>query len=83
VGGAIFFVGLVFGAPILLAKVMIGVTWHIVLVSYLIWFGGLLLWGLSSAKKIDEGIGWAVIMGMFLSIFAIPSIAAALQLSGY
>lgn len=52
------------------------------LVAYAIWFGILLFWGLGSAKKIDKGIGWAIIMGMFLTIIALPVIVGALKLAG-
>ncbi len=81
-GGAIFFLCLYFGVPIFIAKVLVGATWHAVLVAYAIWFGTLLFWGLGSAKNLDEGIGWAIIMGMFLTIIALPVIVGALKLIG-
>lgn len=79
-GGVIFFLCLYFVVPILIAKVVLGATLHAILVAYAVWFGVLLLWGLSSAKKVDEGIGWAMIMGMFLTVIAIPILVTALKL---
>ncbi len=81
-GGVIFFLCLYFAAPIFIAKVVLGATMHGILVAYAVWFGALLLWGLSSGKKVDEGIGWAVIMGMFLTIIAVPILVTALKLVG-
>jgi len=53
-----------------------------VLVAYAVWFGTLLFWRLGSSTRIDEGIGWAIIIGMFLTNIVLPMIVGALKLVG-
>ncbi len=81
-GGAIFFLCLYFVAPIFIAKIMLGASWHAVAVAYGLWFGALLLWGLGAGARVEEGMGWAIIMGMFLTIIALPVVVVGLKFAG-
>lgn len=81
-GGVIFLLCLYFAAPIFLGKIVVGGTWFAILVAYLLWFGALALWGLGSAGRVQEGLGWAMIAGMFLTVPALPVIVIGLKLAG-
>ena len=81
-GGVLFFLGLYFAVPILLAKIVVGATFQTILIAYAIWFGALLLFGLGSSRNIGEALGWPLILGMFFTTPALPIIALALKLAG-
>lgn len=81
-GGVIFLLCLYFVVPVFLGKIVVRGTWHSILLAYAIWFGLLALWGLGSAGRVEEGLGWAMIAGMFLTIPALPVIVVALKLTG-
>ena len=81
-GGVLYFLGLYFAVPIFLAKVVLGASSYSILVAYAVWLGMLLLWGFSSTSTLGEAIGWPMIMGMFLTIPALPAIVLGLRLAG-
>jgi hypothetical protein len=81
-GGVLFLLGLYFAAPIFLAKVVLGASFHAILVAYGLWFGALLLWGFSSTSTFEEAVGWPIIMGMFLTIPALPVVLIGLRFAG-
>ena len=81
-GPVAFMLGLYFVVPILLAKVL-RASWRAVGIAYPIWFGLLALFGLSTlggGASLDESVGWPIIMGMFLTIPAVPVIVVVLKL---
>jgi len=81
-GSVVFLLCLYFVVPIFLGKVVLGASAQAILIAYGIWFGGLLLWGFSATTNVGEAIGWPLIMGMFLTIPAIPVIVGALRMAG-
>jgi hypothetical protein len=81
-GGVLYFLGLYFAVPILLAKVVLGASFYAILVAYAVWFGMLLLWGFSSTSTLEEAVGWPIIMGMFLTIPALPVVLIGLKFAG-
>jgi hypothetical protein len=47
-----------------------------------LWYGALLLLCLATAKSIDEAVGWAMILGLFFTVFATPVIILILRAFG-
>lgn len=70
---------LYFIAPVGLAKLVLRASWRTILIAYAIWYGALLLFGLSAAPRIAEGMGWMMILAMFLTIPAVPIIVLLLR----
>jgi hypothetical protein len=79
-GTLLFMLGLYFFVPILLSKVL-GASWRRILIAYGIWIALLGVFGLTNARTLDEAIGWPLILGMFMTIPAIPVIALVLRLA--
>jgi hypothetical protein len=83
--GFVFFLGLWFLVPIFLTRIVIGADWGTIAIAYLVWlamlaaFAGL---NLMSGIRLDESVGWPVIMSMFLTIPAIPVIAVIMRWTG-
>lgn len=81
---ALYFLGLYALIPIALAR-LFGARWRQVFVAYGIWFALLALFALSTrgaGHSWDESIGWPIIMGMFLTIPAIPILTTAIKATG-
>ncbi len=80
-----FLLFLFFGLPTALASV-VAETWFAILIAYAIWFGLLGLWmaqGLLSRRVTNkEATGWPIIMGMFLTMVAVPILTLLLRLGG-
>ena len=70
-----FMLFLFFGLPTALASV-VAASWRTILIAFAIWFGLLGLWvlqGLMSRRvTTGEAVGWPMIMGMFLTMAAVP-----------
>ena len=80
-----FMLFLFFGLPTALASV-VAASWLAILAAYAIWFGLLGLWmvqGLLSRRVTNsEAVGWPIIMGMFLTMAAVPVLTLALRVTG-
>ena len=80
-----FMLFLFFGLPTALASV-VAARWRTILIAYAIWFGLLGLWmvqGLMSRRVGNgESTGWPMIMGMFLTMAAVPILTLILRLTG-
>jgi hypothetical protein len=81
-GGLLYLLFLYFVVPIFIARVVLGASVEAILISYALWFGALLLWGFGSTTTLGEALGWPLIMGMFLTIPALPAIVVFLKLAG-
>lgn len=81
-GPIVFLAALYFGVPILISRLLLRASWRAIARAYAIWFGLLLTFGvLSSGNSWDEGLGWAFIMGMFLTIPAVAIVILILKLA--
>ena len=76
---------LFFGLPTAFASV-VAESWRTILIAFAIWFGLLGLFvvqGLRSRRVTNqEAVGWPMIMGMFLTMAAVPILTLALRLTG-
>lgn len=81
---ALFMLFLFFGLPTALASV-VAARWTDILLAYAIWFGllGLLIvQGLLSRRVTSgEAVGWPFLMGMFLTMAAVPVLTLILRLT--
>ena len=82
-GPLLFLALLFFGVPMALAS-LVAASWPDIAIAYAIWFGLLGLWTLQmlQVKGISKGeaAGWPIIIGMFLTMGAVPIITLALRL---
>jgi hypothetical protein len=82
---AAFMLVLFFGLPTAFASV-VAESWWTILIAFAIWFGLLGLFvvqGLRSRRVTNqEAVGWPMIMGMFLTMAAVPTLTLALRLTG-
>jgi multidrug transporter EmrE-like cation transporter len=78
---ALFVLSLYFFVPILLAKLLLGASWREVGMAYGVWTAGLFVFGVSQSKDWGERLGWPMIIGMFLSIPAIPILVHVLRVT--
>jgi hypothetical protein len=76
----LFFAALYFGIPILISLLLLRAGWYDIARAYAIWFGILLVFGLLSGNTWGEALGWPLILGMFLTIPAVPLIILVLKL---
>lgn len=81
-GAILFLLALYFFVPIFLAKVVLGARWKSILIAYGIWFAGLLVFGMTSSGTLGEALGWPLILGMFLTIPALPVLVLMLRIAG-
>ena len=77
----LFFPGLVLVAPAIVARFLQQARWRTIGIAFALWFGGLILMGLLSGNP-GEGLGWAAILAIFLSIVMVPLIVAMLHQFG-
>lgn len=83
VGPKLFVLALYFGVPLLICRLLLRASWRAIARAYAIWCGILLIFAvLSSGNSWDEGFGWALILGMFFTIPALPIIILILKLAG-
>ncbi|MEM9107459.1 MAG: hypothetical protein AAGC96_17550 [Pseudomonadota bacterium] len=75
----VVFVGLFYGVPGLVALLPAGGDWRIVLKAYGIWIALLVGCFLIMTGNLEEGLGWAAIFGMFISVFAVPVLSLILK----
>ena len=79
------FLGFYFVAPIFLARVVVGADWGTIAIAYGVWLvllGIFALVNLASGIKLDEAIGWPMIMSLFFTIPAIPVLAVIMRWTG-
>ena len=74
----LFFLGLVLVAPAVVARFFQQARWKTIGIGFALWFGGLVMMGLLSGNP-GEGLGWAAILAIFLSIVMVPLIVAMLH----
>ena len=77
----LFFLGLVLVAPAVVARFFQQARWKTIGIGFALWFGGLVMMGLLSGNP-GEGLGWAAILAIFLSIVMVPLIVAMLHRFG-
>lgn len=69
-----------FVVPILLARLLFRGRWLELLQAYGIWIALLALFGFLQGGPNDEGYGWALIIALFATVFAIPILVMLLKL---
>jgi hypothetical protein len=69
-------------APIVIARWFMHASWQATFISMALWYGALLMFGLAAAKSLDEAVGWAMILGLFFTIFVTPVIILILRAFG-
>jgi hypothetical protein len=82
-GASLYMLFLYFGAPIGIAKLFVGGSWPQIGLAYAIWFGALSSWagiGLLQGIRTAEAIGWAFLMGMFLTIPAVTILTIVIRI---
>ena len=79
----LFVFGLYVAIPVFLGRVVNGATWLDIGKAYLILWGLLLLFGLTSGASWGERFGWPMILGMFFSIPGIPLILWLMRQAGW
>lgn len=82
-GGGLVYLFVVFGAPALLSRYVIGGEWRQVGASYALWLGLLFMaFFLPKGGTLAEKGGWMAIMAMFLTIFVVPVLTLIQRLLG-
>jgi hypothetical protein len=81
-GMFLFFLTLYLLAPAFIARLFQRARWKTIAIAFGTWFGGLVLMGLLSGNP-AEGLGWAVILGMFLTVVMMPVIVHMLHRGGF
>ena len=74
-----------FVVPVFLAKVVVRADWGTIAIAYGIWIavlGIFALLNLGSGIKLDEAVGWPMIMSVFFTIPAIPVLALLMRWAG-
>lgn len=69
-----------FVAPVLVARYLFRGRWIEILQAYCIWIALLMVFGLTQGSSLDEGYGWALIIALFSTVFAIPVLVLLLKL---
>lgn len=72
-----------FVAPVLVARFLCRGRWIEILQAYGIWIGLLAFFGFMQGGLHGEGYGWALLMALFTTVFAIPIFVLLLKLRTY
>lgn len=72
-----------FVAPVLVARFLCRGAWIEILQAYAIWTGLLAFGGFMQGGPHDDGYGWALIIALFTTVFAIPILVLLLKLRAY
>ena len=78
--GSIWLLVPCFVAPVLVARFLFRGRWIELLQAYCIWIALLLAFGFTQGSSRDEGYGWALIIALFSTVFAIPVLVLLLKL---
>ncbi len=70
-------------APVLIARFLCRGRWIEILQAYGIWIGCLALFGFVQDGQHAEGYGWAFLIALFATVFAIPIFVVLLKLQTY
>lgn len=68
-----------FVLPILIGKFLCQGSWLQIFQAYAIWIGILAMIGLLFSNRNDHGFGWALIIALFTTVFAIPVLVLILR----
>jgi len=75
----LFVLGLMVGAPAVLAKFIVGATWLQVGCAFALWFIFLMVLLGGRGVSTDEQIGWTLIMTMFFGWLGVPISAVVIR----
>lgn len=71
-----------FVLPVLVARFLFRGRWIELLQAYCIWIALLMAFGFTQGSTRGEGYGWALIIALFSTVFAIPILVLLLKLRG-